>query len=232
MSARLKHANLKHANLKRWSGFCGMLAAGIWGWGWLSVDETGQPVTRTSDEPQAEIQGLTSFIVRREGLPWWEISARRVSVAADGTTTLATGIGRALLYRGGQPFLRLQAPRLLFSNLSNNLEASGGVSATGPNGFSFQTSSASWLSARQVVECPKPVTAWLREVYFQTPQLSYNWTQGTLRCPQSVEVRTQGAVFRGKNLEATLQTHQIKLSGGVELIFAPSAVSKVIKPRR
>ncbi len=206
---------------------CG-LAAAVWLWGWLSVDESGQPVSQTSDEPQAEIENLKPLLVRRDGQPLWEISARRVSFAADGASTLASGIERALLYRDGQPFLRLSAPRLRFSNHSSNLEATGGISATGPDGFSFQTARALWLSARQVVNCPKPATAWLRDFYFQTPRLSYNWQQGVLTCPDAVEVRMQGAVFRGKNLEATLKTRVVKLSGGVQLIFAPSAVAKVL----
>lgn len=214
--------------LKRffWAAFA--LGVGVWLWGWLSVDESGQLVTQTSDEPQAEIVGLQSFLFRRDGQPLWEISARRASLAADGTSTLITGVERALLYRGGQPFLHLSAPRARFSNASSDLEASGGVSATGPDRFSFQTARALWRSATQTVDCPKPVTAWLRDFYFQAPRLSYNWDRGVLSCAQEVEVRTEGAVFRGKNLEATLKTRQIKLSGGVHFIFAPGAVRKVM----
>jgi hypothetical protein len=37
-------------------------------------------------------------------------------------------------------------------------------------------------------------------------------------------VRAPGAVLRGQNLEATLKTRQIKLSGGVEMVFSPKAM--------
>lgn len=199
-------------------------------WNWLSVDETGQPVTQTSDEPQAEIEGLKSFLVRRSnGQAMWEFSARRITIAADGTSTLLSGINRAFLYRNGQPLVQMSAPRVRFSNLSNNLEALGGVNASGPDEFSFHTARALWINSAQIVRCPNPATAWLRDFYFQTPNLSYQWEQGVLTCPQSVEVRTEGAVFRGKNLRATLKTRQIELSGGVQLIFAPSAVNQVLK---
>ncbi len=213
-----------------WAG-AGLLAA-VWLWGWLSVDESGQPVTRVSDEPQAEIEGLKSFLFRRNGQPVWEFSARRAQVDAGGTSTLISGISRALLFRDGQPFLHLSASQVRYSNASSDLEASGSVNVTGPDDFSFQTARALWFNASQTVDCPKAVTAWLRNIYFATPRLSYNWTDGVLTCPQAVEVRTEGAVFRGKNLQATLKTREIRLSGGVQLIFAPSAVQKVLsRPR-
>ncbi len=238
----LKRVFAKNSPIRRVFCLAAALGAGVWLWGWLSVDETGQSVTATSDEPQAEIEGLKKLILRRDGAPFWEISARRASVSANGTSTLATGVDRAVLFQGGNPFLHLSAPIVRFSNLSNNLEASGGVNAVGvdTNGaeavgakrFSFQTARALWLSASQTVRCPKPATAWLRDFYFATPQLAYNWKNGVLTCPEAVEVRTEGAVFRGKNLEATLKTKNIKLSGGVQIIVAPSAVQKLIsKPK-
>lgn len=229
--SRLSLLRARRGAWKRLLLAAGTLGAGVWLWGWLSVDESGQPVTQTLDEPQAVMEGAQPFIVRRDGLPWWEISARRVTVSADGSSTLANGVGKALLYREGQPFLRLSAPSLRFSKLSGNLEATGGVSATGPSRFSFQTARALWLNAAQTVICPKPATAWLHDFYFATPSLSYEWNRGVLRCPGAVEVRTEGAVFRGKNLEATLKTRDVKLSGGVQIIFAPSAVEKVLSPR-
>ncbi|PQV65328.1 Lipopolysaccharide-assembly, LptC-related [Abditibacterium utsteinense] len=209
------------ARLKRFLLLAAGLGAGAWLWGWLSVDESGQPVAQSSDEPSLEIEGLQSLMVRRDGLPFWEFSARRVTTDSSGTSTLATGGGHAQLFRQGQPFLKVSAPRVRFSNLSSNLEASGGVSALGPDGFSFQTARALWRNAEKTVDCPQAVTARLRGLYFQTPRLSYLWDKGVLRCPQSVEVRGQGVVLRGKKLEAILKPRIVKLSEGVEMVFDP-----------
>ncbi len=209
--------------LKRLILLAAGLGAALWLWGWLSVDESGQPVAQNSDDPSLEIEGLQSLMVRRDGKPFWEFSARRVTSNASGTTTTATGDGRAQLFRDGQPFLRVRAPRVRFSNLSSNLEASGGLSAVGPDDFSFQTSRAIWRNAEKIVDCPKPAVAWLRNFYFQTPRLAYDWKNGVLRCPQSVEVRGQGVVLRGKKLEATLKPRIVRLSEGVEMIFDPRA---------
>ncbi len=217
------------SRLRRWFFTAAGLGAIIWLWGWLSVDESGQPIAQNSDEPLLEIEGLQSLLLRRDGLPFWEFSARRVATNAAGTITLATGDGRAQFFREGKPFLLVRAPKVRFSNLSSNLEASGGVSATGPDNFSFQTSRAIWRSFQQIVDCPKPVTAQLRGLHFLTPRLSYSWKNGVLRCPQSVEVRSQGVVLRGKKLEATFKPRIVKLSEGVEMVFDPR-LAKITLP--
>lgn len=201
------------------------VGAVVWGWNWLSVDETGNPVTAKSDEPSVQIKNLQSFLVRRDGLPLWEISAQNVSVEADGVTTTATRIGRGILYRDGKPFLNLSAPRLRFFKTTNDLEATGGVTATGPNQFSFQTPRALWKSREKIVVCPQPVKAQLRGLHFGTPNLSYDWDKGVLNCPQAVEVRGQGLVLRGEKLEATLKTRQVRLEGAIEMIFEPKAAN-------
>ncbi|MBW3635412.1 MAG: LPS export ABC transporter periplasmic protein LptC [Armatimonadetes bacterium] len=202
-----------------WTGLS--VGAAVWLWNWLSVDETGNPVSVKSDEPSVQIKNLESFLVRRDGLPLWEISAQNVSVAADGLTTTATRIGRGILYRDGKPFLNLAAPRLRFFRTTNDLEASGGVTATGPNGFGFQTPRALWKNREKTVACPQPVKAQLRGLHFATPNLSYDWDKGVLNCPQSVEVIGRGVVLRGQKLGATLKTRQVRLEGGVEMIFEP-----------
>lgn len=201
------------------------LGAGVWLWNWLSVDETGNPVSAKSDEPPVQVQNLKSFLVRRDGLPLWQISAQNVVVAADGLTTTATRIGRGILYRDGKPFLNLAAPRLRFFNTSNDLEATGGVTATGPDGFAFQTPRAKWKSRDKIVECPQPVKSQLRGLHFDTPQLAYDWEKGVLKCPKPVEVVGKGVVLRGQKLEATLKTRQVRLNGGVEMIFEPKAAN-------
>ena len=201
------------------------VGAGVWLWNWLSVDETGNPVSAKSDEPAIRVENLKSFLVRRDGLPLWQISAQNVIVAADGATTTATRIGRGLLYRDGKPFLHLAAPRLRFFNTTNDLEASGGVSATGPDGFSFQTMRAKWKNREKIVECPQQVQSQLRGLHFGTPQLFYDWNKGVLNCAKPVEVIGKGVVLRGQKLEATLKTREVRLNGGVEMIFEPHAAN-------
>ena len=219
------------ARLRRWLGLAVSIGAGFWLWQWVSTDEKGDPIAQKSDEPSLQIEGLQSFLVRRDGLPLWEISARRVAIAADGNSTEASHVERGTLFREGKPFLQLSAPRVRLSKLSNNLEATGGVRATGPDGFSFQTARALWVQQTQIVNCPRPVEAQLRGLWFQTARLAYNWKDGVLKCPSPVEVRAPGAVFRGPNLEVTLKTRRFQQRGGVEMIFEPSAV-KIPLPGR
>jgi LPS export ABC transporter protein LptC len=199
------------------------VAAGVWLWQWVSTDDEGKPIAEQSDEPSLQIVNLQSFLVRRGGLPLWEISARRVEVSSDRQSTRASGVGKATLFREGKPYLLITASQLVLSNTTNDLEATGQVTASGPDGFSFKTSRAVWRNLTQIVKCPNPVTAKLRGVVFQTKQLRYDWNKGILTCPDPVEVRAPGAVFRGKNLEASLKKRQVRLEGGVELVFDPKA---------
>lgn len=218
------------ARLRRFLLLAVSVGAGVWLWNWLSVDETGAPVTEQSGEPSLEIENLKSLLVRREGQPLWELSAKRVVVAPDGSSTTATGIGKGTLFRDGKPFIKLSAPQVRLSSLTNDLQASGGVVANGPNGFSFRTSQALWRNQRKIVDCPRPVVAHLKGLQFQTPRLSYDWDKGLLTCPQPVEVIGKGVVLRGQRLEATLKTRQIKLLGGAELVFDPD-MAQVDIPR-
>jgi LPS export ABC transporter protein LptC len=209
------------ARLRRFALLAVSVGVSVWLWQWVSTDDQGVPLTQKSDEPSLEVDDLQSFLVRRDGLPLWQISAKHVSMAADKQSTEATGVGKGTLYREGKPFLHMSARKLKLTNTSNDLEATGGVQATGPDEFSFGTGRAVWRNQSQTVFCPQPVTAKLKNVIFETKRLFYNWDKGILTCPEPVEVRAPGAVLRGKNLEATLKTRQIKLSGGVEMVFAP-----------
>lgn len=216
--------------LRRFVVLAVSVGASVWLWNWLSVDETGAPITQQSGEPSMEIENLKSLLVRSHGQPLWQLSAQRVVVATDGSSTTATGIGKGIYFRNGQPFLKLAAPLVRLSSSTNDLQASGGVTASGPNDFSFRTSRALWRSQKKIVDCPTPVVAQLKGLQFQTPRLSYDWDKGLLKCPQPVEVVGRGVVLRGQRLEATLKTRQIKLLGGAELIFDPT-VAKVDLPR-
>ncbi|HEX9997103.1 MAG TPA: LPS export ABC transporter periplasmic protein LptC [Abditibacterium sp.] len=209
------------ARLRRWLGLAVGVGASVWLWQWVSTDDKGDPIAQKTDDPSLQIENLRSFLVRRDGLPLWEISAGRVAISADGNSTEALNVRRGTLFRAGKPFLQLSAPRVRLSKLSNNLEATGGVRATGPDGFSFQTARALWVQQTQMVHCPRPVEAQLKGLFFSTKRLSYNWKQEILACPTPVEVRAKGAVFRGANLEVDIKARRLKQTGGVEMIFAP-----------
>ncbi|RYG65997.1 LPS export ABC transporter periplasmic protein LptC [bacterium] len=209
--------------LRRFAWLATCVAAGVWLWQWVSTDDQGAPVTETSVEPSLQIENLQSFLVRRDGKPLWEISARRVAVSADRQSTQASKVEKGTLFRDGKPFINLSANNVFLSNVTNDLEATGGVKASGPNGFSFETTKAFWKSRTQIVDCPKPVTANLKGLIFETKNLRYNWEKGVLTCPDPVEVRAPGAVLRGKNMEVSLKTRQVKLSGGVEMVFNPNS---------
>ncbi|HEX8463358.1 MAG TPA: hypothetical protein VF627_01960 [Abditibacterium sp.] len=221
--SRLERAS--RLRLKRVFWVALSLGAGVWMWQWLGTDEKGEPIAEL-EGPILEVEGLQPFLVRRDGKPLWEISARRTTLEADGR--VATGVERGTFFRDGKPFIRFSAPRVRLTTATNDLEAMGGVSATGPAGFSFHTSRASWRQGEQIVDCPQPATAWLRGLWFQTPRLAYFWQSGNLSCPDAVEMRGQGIVMRGQNLVASTKTRQVSMNGGVRIVIAARVVKRTL----
>ena len=189
-------------------------------WNWVTTESVEE--TRAGDTSSPlKIQRLDSFVARKDGQKYWEVAADSAQVVDSGDAWLALKVSKGVLFRDGQPWLIMRAPRVRYSNLSKNLDAVGGVTAQGPEGFSFSTPQARWLAAKKLVEIPGQVRARLREMEFSAPNLTYQWEKGELESPGPVEVRVPGGVLRGAKLRANVNTSEVKLSGGTELIFVP-----------
>ena len=208
----------------RWPARLIIVGALLWSgsllWNWVNTESEAEQQAGDTSSPM-RVEGLKSFVVRKDGQRHWQITADSVAVVQNGDAWLARGVSKATLFRDDKPWLFLSAPRVRLSNLSKNLDAVGGVKATGPDQFSFSTPQARWLDRKKLVEIPGPARAQLRGMSFSAPNLSYQWDKGALSCADQVEVRAPGAVLRGSKLEANLKTRQIELGGGVELVFVP-----------
>jgi len=205
-------------------GRLALLAVAAWGtvslWNWVTTESVEEQRAGDTSSP-LKIASLDSFLVWKDGKKHWEVAADSAQVVDNGDAWLALGVSKGVLFREGQSWITMSAPRVRYSNLSKNLDAVGGVSASGPQGFSFSTPQARWLDAKKLVEIPGAVRARLREMEFSAPNLTYQWEKGELQSPGPVEVRVPGGVLRGSKLRANVNTSEVKLSGGTELIFVP-----------
>ena len=203
-----------------------LVALGVFGWGtfnlwnWVTTESVEEQRAGDTSSP-IKIQGLKSFTVRKDDKKYWEVAADSAQVVDNGDAWLALGVSKAVLFRDEQSWITMSAPRVRLSNLSKNLDGVGGVKASGPEGFAFETPQARWLSAKKLVEIPGAVRASLREMQFSAPNLTYQWEKGELESPGPVEVRVPGGVLRGSKLRANVNSNQVQLSGGTELIFVP-----------
>ena len=201
-----------------------VLGVATWGavnlWNWVTTESVEEQRAGDTSSP-LKISGLNAFVVFKGGKKYWEVAADSAQVVDNGDAWLALGVSRATLFREDKPWITMSAPRVRLSNLSKNLDAVGGVKASGPQGFIFETPQARWLSAKKLVEVPGAVRARLREMEFSGPNLTYQWEKGELQSPGPVEVRVPGGVLRGSKLRANVNTNQVQLSGGTELIFVP-----------
>ncbi len=206
-------------------GRLALLALVAWGlsalWNWVTTESVEEQRAGDTSSP-LKIEVLDSFLVwNKDGTKHWEVAADSAQVVDNNDAWLARGVSKGVLFRDNKPWLTMRAPRVRYSNLSKNLDAVGGVTARGPEGFSFSTPQARWLDAKKLVEIPGAVRAKLREIEFSAPNLTYQWEKGELTSPGPVEVRVPGGVLRGSQLRANVNTNEVQLSGGTELIFVP-----------
>ena len=207
-----------------------LVLLGLLGWGtfnlwnWVTTESVEEQRAGDSSSP-IKIEGLKSFMVRKDDRKHWEVAADSAQVVDNGDAWLALRVTKAVLFREDQPWILMSAPRVRLSNLSKNLDAVGGVKASGPDGFTFETPQARWLDAKKLVEIPGEVRASLREMEFAAPNLFYQWEKGELESVGPVEVRVKGGVLRGKKMKAFTKTRRVDLGRDVELIFTPGVAT-------
>lgn len=202
-----------------------LLALAAWGtlslWNWVTTESVEEQQAGDTSAPY-EVKGLKSFLVRQDnGQKYWEIAADSAQNVENGNAWLARNVTKGVLFRDDKPWITMRAPRVRFSNLSRNLDAVGGVTASGPENFSFSTPQARWLDKKKQVEIPGAVRARLREMEFAAPNLSYQWEKGELKSPGPVEVRVKGGVLRGSQMTTYINKRQVDFGRAVELIFVP-----------
>lgn len=205
-----------------------VLALAGWGalnlWNWVTTESPAEQSAGDFSSPLV-VEGLKSFLVRRDdGQKHWEVAADSARVVDNGDAWLALKVSKAVLFRDDHPWITMTAPRVRYSNLSKNLDAVGGVKASGPENFSFETPQARWLDLKKLVEIPGKVNARLRDMEFAAPNLTYQWEKGDLQSPGPVEVRVKGGVLRGAQMTANINTRQVNFGRDVELIFVPGVV--------
>lgn len=193
-----------------------------------AIDEGPNPPASSTNKAPLEVRDLRSLLVRdSNGKPLWQIAADSVQVSSDSGISILRNVSRGVFFRDGNPFLTMNA-RLVRVSASRDLDATGGVQAKGPDGFSFQTPRAQWWNRAQRVDCPEPVKATLRGLDFTSPQLRYEWAKGQLSCPKPVEVKGEGVTLRGNRLNVKVKERLISLPGGVEMVFDP----RVARPKQ
>jgi len=192
---------------------------------WRFASDLG-PLPDTSSDNDAPIraEGLRSFLVRENGMPLWSFSADTILVAPDGIYTEATGVHNAILYQNGQRYLTFSAPAIKLTNATNDLVATGGVIATGVNGFSFSAPIVEWDFRAHRINFPSPTRAKIHDLTFATSTIAYDMNTQQLTCPQTVSVTGPGLSIQGARVRADVRSRRIEVDGGAELNFDPKVV--------
>lgn len=198
---------------------------------WL-LDYGEKGASKSSDTPLIEATGLQTFTVRENGQIAWTFSADRIVVSGDKLYATATGLRKGILYRDGKPFLQLQAQQVRLNQQTRDLDATGTVSAQGPDGLVVSTDHALWTHRLKRLDCPNNVRATLRGLTFTTRRVFYDANQGKLHCPQPYKVEGSGVTLSGAGAVADTKTQIIRSRGTGEIVIRPSTFSKRLPSKR
>ncbi len=187
-----------------------MVIALIATWGFR--DDAISPVAPKPESPL--VAEKTRQVVRKDGKRLWQFDASKIELSPDGSQTFAHNVSNGILFRDDKPFIFLSAPLVHLENNSNNLEGSGGVSASTGERFAVSSQKVRWNTEQKRLTWPTPVRAQLRDFTFDAPYLSYKWDTGALSCDAPVELRAEGVRLKGNHLKASTQTKVLELGGG------------------
>lgn len=202
-----------------------LVALGVWKGPalrrWLSDNDTLSKAPATA-QPSVVAEGAQRIVVRdTAGRKAWEFAARRIVVSPDKVYCTATDVSRAVVYRDGRPFLKLKAQQVRLNQQTRDLEATGTVDASGPDGLTVRTQHATWAHETQRLTCPGDVRATLRGMTITTKAALYDVRAGKLHCPQAIHVTAHHAHFEATNVVADTKTSKITFNQGVHLAIAP-----------
>jgi hypothetical protein len=160
-----------------------------------------------------------SLIVRENGVKLWELAAKRIDIAGDHGGAIATGVNRAVLYRQGAPSWTLQAGSVRLSGSSHDVDATGGVSAVGPQKLRLATRCAVWRPGKGTIECAQPISATGRGMKITAGAAYYDMKREELRCTGSVSVTTAYGQLHSPQARAQFRRGLVRFNGGVDIVI-------------
>jgi len=189
-------------------------------WAWRDDEMAPAP-----QAPQPSfIMEHPSLTARENGAKLWQFDAAQIEPSPDGSQTFAHHVSNGVLFRGDKPILHLSADSVRLNNTSKDVEATGGVKASGNDQFSVASTIVRWNYARKLLLCPAKVEAKLRDWTFVAPNLNFNWQSGELACNSPVELQAPGVRMKATSLIASTKNRHLQLGGGTEMSFDVSKV--------
>ena len=186
---------------------------------WLRDEDDSLPQpAKTADGPSIVAEGVERIVIRDKGRRVWEFAARKITITPDRMYAIATDMRQAILYRNDKPYLQLQASQVRLNQQTFDAEATGGVTASGPEGVKIRTERAQWSHQSRVLRCPATVEATLRGLTVQTRDVSYDMSKSKLNCPQKVEVQGKRFHLRGASATVDVKTRRVEFSGATEFV--------------
>lgn len=196
---------------------CGLFAVVVARW----LSDEGDVVSgppHSSQGPSIVAEGIEHIVIRDKGRRVWEFAARKITISPDRKYAVATGMRRAILYRNEKPYLQLQASSVRLNQQTFDAEATGGVTASGPEGIEIRTERALWTQSRRVLQCPATVQVRVRGLTVQTRDVSYDMPQSRLHCPQRIEVQGPRISLRGLRAVVDVKNRRVEFNGGTEFV--------------
>lgn len=197
-------------------------------WRWLRDDDALPGQGQSDSGPAIEARNVGSIIASENGQRVAEFAAARVEISSDRRFATATNVTNGVLYRDGKPFLWLRAGRVKFNQQTRDWEADGNLHASGPNAFAIASQSAQWTQGKSELRCSGPVQATYRGARISSTGTVYNAKDGTLSCPQPLEVRSKAVTIQSPKATAYIKERRVESQSGVQITVHPNELA----PRR
>ena len=182
---------------------------------WLVRHHPPPSERRTTQAPPRAGIRLEEIEVRgrRGGEKDWDLSAESIEVPRRGGPTILKQVHEAVLYRGGEPYLRLKAGEIRLDEGTGAFSIRDGLAARMGERVRFSAPGADWDPKRRRLACRGPITLELGRTRITAPKMIYDAERQEFVCAAGVRVTAGRNVMRADRLVAGVEDEVLSMTG-------------------
>lgn len=165
---------------------------------------------------------------RRGGEKDWDLRAESIEVPRRGGPTILKRVHEAVLYRGGEPYLTLEAGEIRLDEGTRALSIRDGLAARMGERVRFSAPRADWDPKQRTLTCTGPVVLELGQTRLTTARMICDTRRREFVCPAGVRVEAGRSVMRADRLVAGIEDEVLSMTGHVQGRFWVGEVERLL----